>query len=610
MDSVTNKKNGINNFSRSGNMNYNLVSVQVGKYGLTHANKYGLNRMFSADITNSHNKGELHIHDLDYSPFYPIFNCMTVDFETMLNDGFHIGSMFHAHPTSLREAIVMTCRIIGQVSRFIYGGMTLSRVDEVLSPYLLRSYKIHLSNALLKSNNKDQAKTDALDKCREECLQSFMYMQEELHTMHESSSNPLFVTLGFGLGTTPTAQLIQKGILEARINGIGKNSVTPLYPKLIFALKNGINLTSTDKNYHIKELALKCASRRIYPDVISYEGTKKLFGHFQFPMGCRNFLGNVDSVGAMRAEGRNSLGVVTINLPRIAIESKHSEEAFFELLDQRLELVHEALAIKANRFKDVMSDVAPILYQEGACGFKLNKGENVYKLFTSKRATVSLGYIGLSETIQSLYGLSSTPDKPEAYQKGLAVLRYINSIVERWNSEEDIQTTVYASPAEGICSRFLELDRSEFGTIDGVTDKDYYTNSFHLDVRYEYNSYEKIEYESHFIKHSKGGFISYVELSSIRNNIEALENIWDYAYERLPYFGCNVMVDNCFLCGFEGEFSFDSKGYSCPHCGNSNETKFCVTRRVCGYLGKPAIRSLNSGKQSEVQERVKHHTSG
>jgi len=573
------------------------------------ARHYAKQYLLPKDIARAHDSGELHYHDLDYSPFFPMFNCMLIDLDGMLTKGFKMGNAEIEPPKSIATATAVTAQIIAQVASHIYGGTTINRIDEILAKFVTISFEKH--KKIAQSWDIPDVKAYAQERTIKECYDAFQSLEYEVNTLHTANGQTPFVTFGFGLGTSWESRLIQESILKVRICGLGKNHKTAVFPKLVFAIKDGINHKSGDVNYDIKQLALECASKRMYPDILNYEKVVEVTGSFKTPMGCRSFLGVYEEDGKQIHDGRNNLGVISINLPRIAIEAKGDEAKFWQLLDSRLILCRKALMTRIARLEDVKARVAPILYMEGACGVRLKEDDSVAEIFKNGRASISLGYIGIHETLNALFSNKEHPfDSEKLREKGVQIVARLRQAVEQWKKETGYGFSLYSTPSENLCDRFCRLDTAEFGVIAGVTDKGYYTNSFHLDVEKKVNPYEKIEFEKPYPELANGGFICYGEYPNMIHNVKALEDVWDYSYTRVPYYGTNTPIDECYECGFAGEFSCTSKGFVCPSCGNHDSAKVSVTRRVCGYLGSPDARPFNAGKQEEVKRRVKHLNNG
>lgn len=578
------------------------------------AKHYAKSYMLPRDVVQAHDRGEIHYHDLDYAPFFPMFNCMLIDIKGMFTNGFKMGNAEIEEPKSISTATAVTAQIIAQVASHIYGGTTINGIDTILAPYVTKSFEKHLATAQ-EWAIKD-AHAYATKQTEIECFNAFQSLEYEVNTLHTANGQTPFVTFGFGLGIDWQSRLIQRAILQNRIAGLGKNRKTAIFPKLVFAIKAGINLKEDDQNYDIKQLALRCASKRMYPDILNYDKVVDITGSFKTPMGCRSFLDRytqtlINEEGEMCSElvhdGRGNLGVVSINLPRIALQAKGDEKTFDHMLIDRLQLIKKALDTRIDRLSEVKASVAPILYMEGACGVRLKADDCIADIFKKGWASISLGYIGLHETVNALYGVDQHIfDNKVKQQKSLHILTVLKETVTAWSEQSGYAFSLYSTPSENLCDRFCRLDTKEFGIINGVTDKGYYTNSFHLDVEKSVNPYDKIDFEMVYPAISNGGFICYGEYPNMQHNLKALENVWDYSYTRVPYYGTNTPIDECYECHFTGEFDCTSKGFVCPSCGNSAPDKVAVTRRVCGYLGSPDTRPFNEGKQEEVKRRVKH----
>jgi ribonucleoside-triphosphate reductase len=558
------------------------------------------------EVMRAHTSGDIHFHDMDYSPFLPFTNCCLVDLKGMLEHGFRLGNAGIEPPKSIGVACAVASQIIAQVASHQYGGTTIPTIDETLAPFVQKSYEKNLEMA--REYQIPDAERFARERTEKETYDGIQACEYEINTLFSSNGQMPFVTFSFGMGTGWQARAVQRAILQVRIRGLGKEGITPVFPKLVFFIEEGLNLKPEDPNYDIKQLALECASKRMYPDIISAKLNRQITGSSipVSPMGCRSFLPAwKDESGEEVLAGRNNLGVVSINLPRIALEAKGDRVQFQSILDRKLEIAHSALMARIKRLEGVKAKVAPILYTEGAFGVRLNPEDDILELFKNGRASISLGYIGLHEVALILFG-EHPYDNPQAqeYLKGLVA--YLGNVTKKWKQESGWGFSLYSTPSESLCSRFCQLDTKLFGDVPGVTSKGYYTNSFHLDVARKVTPFEKLEFETGYAQLATGGHISYVELPNVKNNLKALERIWDHAVELVPYFGTNTPVDSCGKCGFMGETKATADGFTCPDCGNQDSASLSVTRRVCGYLGSPNARPFNYGKQQEVIRRTKH----
>ena len=562
--------------------------------------KHIAKNMVPSFIMNAHESGIIHMHDIDYSPALPFTNCCLVDLNGMLENGFKLGNAQIETPKSIGVATAIMAQITAQVASHQYGGTTFANVDKVLSPYVKRTYAKHIEDAekwqIADALNYAQSKTE------KDVYDAFQAYEYEVNTLFSSNGQTPFVTITFGTGTDWTERMIQKAILKNRIKGLGRDGITPIFPKLVMFVEEGVNLYKDDPNYDIKQLALECASKRMYPDIISVKNNKAITGSSVpvSPMGCRSFLSVwKDSTGNEILDGRNNLGVVTLNLPRIALDSyigtQFNEQKFTELFDERMDLCFEAFMCRISSLKGVKATVAPILYQEGAFGVRLKPDDDIIELFKNGRSSVSLGYIGIHE-LNILVGRDI----------GQEILTKMNAHLKQWTERTGFAFSLYSTPAENLCYRFCKLDTEKYGSVKDVTDKGWYTNSFHVSVEENITPFEKISREApyHFI--ATGGHISYVELPDMKNNLKGLEAVWDCAAQHLDYFGVNMPVDKCFTCGSTHEMTPTENGFVCSVCGETDPKKMNTIRRTCGYLGNPNERGFNLGKNKEIMHRVKH----
>ena len=563
-------------------------------------------QMLPPHVANAHQKGDIHYHDLDYSPYTPMTNCCLIDFKGMLANGFKIGNAEVESPKSIQTATAQISQIIANVASSQYGGCSADRIDEVLAPYAEKNYEKHLKDAREWVVPEKQEEF-AWEKTKKDIYDAMQSLEYEINTLFTSNGQTPFTSLGFGLGTNRFEREIQKAILQIRIKGLGSEHRTAIFPKLIFTLKRGLNLEPDSPNYDIKQLALECATKRMYPDVLSYDKIVELTGSFKVPMGCRSFLqGWKDENGQEVNSGRMNLGVVTVNLPRIALESEGNMEKFWEIFNERMNIAEDALVYRVERTKEATPANAPILYQYGAFGKRLGKYDKVDQLFKHRRATVSLGYIGLYEVATVFYG-GEWEHNPEAKKFTVDIVREMKRRVEEWSDQYDYHFSVYSTPSESLTDRFCRLDTEKFGLVKDITDKEYYTNSFHYDVRKNPTPFEKLDFEKDYpAAGASGGFIHYCEYPVLQQNPKALESVWDYAYDRVGYLGTNTPIDHCYKCDFEGDFTPTERGFTCPNCGNSDPKTVDVVKRTCGYLGNPQARPMVNGRHKEISARVKH----
>lgn len=565
-------------------------------------------KMMPEHVAKAHLRGDIHYHDLDYTPWSPMTNCCLIDFKEMLTYGFKIGNAEVESPRSIQTATAQMAQIIANVASSQYGGCSADRIDEVLEPFAMRNYEKHLVES--KEYIDDPVKQEAFAKKRtkKDIYDAMQGLEYEINTLFSSQGQTPFTTLGFGLGTSWISREIQMAILRIRIKGLGKEKRTAIFPKLVFTLKKDLNLKPGDPNYDIKQLAVECATKRMYPDILMYDKIIELTGSFKAPMGCRSFLqGWKDKDGKEVNSGRMNLGVVTLNLPRIALQSKGNMSLFWEIFAEKMKIAKTALDFKVQRVLEAIPENAPILYQFGAFGKRLKPGQAVKEVFENERATVSLGYIGLYEVGCMFFG-GDWEKNQAAHDFTLEIVKKMKQACDLWSKQSGYHFSVYSTPSESLTDRFCQLDIAKFGRVKDVTDKDYYTNSFHYDVRKHPSPFEKLTFEMDYPKYASGGFIHYCEYPNLRQNPKALEAVWDWAYDKVGYLGTNTPIDHCYKCGFEGEFKPTERGFECPTCGNHDPKTCDCVKRTCGYLGNPLQRPMVHGRHVEIASRAKNLT--
>lgn len=567
-------------------------------------------RMLPGIVAKAHLRGDIHWHDLDYSPVTPETNCCLIDFDEMFKHGFKIGNAWVSSPRSIQTATAQMSQIIANVASLQYGGCSANRIDQLLEPYAKLNYEKHMKDAeewIVPEKREEFAR----EKTKKDIYDAMQALEYEINTLYSSQGQTPFTTINFGLGTSWIAREIQKAILKIRIKGLGKEHRTAIFPKLTFTIKRGLNLDPEDPNYDIKQLALECSTKRMYPDLLMYDKIKELTGSFKTPMGCRSFLqGWTDpETGKEVNSGRMNLGVVTVNLPRIALEAHGDKQLFWEIFQEKMNICKIALDYRIKRTKEAKPENAPLLYMYGAFGKRLKKTDSVDEVFKNSRATVSLGYIGLYEVCTTFYG-SNWEHNKEANDFAIAITKAMHDLCAEWEKEEGYHFSLYSTPAESLTDTFCQDDLKKFGRVEDVTDKEYYTNSFHYDVRKHPTPFEKLSFEEAFPKYAAGGFIHYCEYPNLRQNPKALEAVWDWAYDHVGYLGTNTSIDQCFKCGFKGEFEATARGFKCPQCGNHDPATCDVVKRTCGYLGNPQQRPMVHGRHEEIIHRVKHMNAG
>lgn len=560
-------------------------------------------------IVKAHQNGVLHFHDADYF-VQPIFNCCLINIGDMLDNGTVMNGKLIESPKSFQVACIVMTQIIASVASNQYGGQSVSLKH--LGKYLRKSYNKYKKQIEEKYKGKLSGSTieELVDaRVRHELESGVQTIQYQINTLMTTNGQTPFVTLFLQLEENDpyikeNAMIIEE-ILKQRIQGVKNEAgvyVTPAFPKLVYVLDEH-NCLKGGKYDYLTRLAVKCSAKRMYPDYISAKKMRENYeGNVFSPMGCRSFLSPwKDENGNYKFEGRFNQGVVSINLPQVAIIAEGDEEKFWKLLDERLELCKEALMCRHYALLGTTSDISPIHWQYGAIA-RLQKGEKIDKLLYGGYSTMSLGYIGIYEMTKLMKGVSHTT--PEGHEFALKVMKHLRETTDKWKKETNIGFALYGTPAESLCYKFARVDKEQFGTIEDVTDKGYYTNSYHVDVREKIDAFEKLKFESEFQKISSGGAISYVEIPNMQHNLIALETAVKFIYDNIQYAEFNTKSDYCQVCGFDGEIIInDNNEWECPNCGNKDHSKMNVVRRTCGYLGE---NFWNAGKTKEIKQRVLH----
>lgn len=559
-------------------------------------------------IAKAHDEGILHFHDADYF-IQPIFNCCLINIGDMLDNGTVMNGKLIESPKSFQVACTITTQIIAAVACSQYGGQSVD--IRHLGKYLRRSkekFRRHYRE-IFPDITEEKMETLLADRVQEELRAGVQTIQYQINTLMTTNGQSPFVTLFLYLDKDDeyieeNAQIIME-ILRQRYEGIKNEKgvyITPAFPKLVYVLDEH-NCLKGGKYDYVTELAVKCSSKRLYPDYISAKKMRENYeGNVFSPMGCRSFLSPwKDKSGNYKFEGRFNQGVVSINLPQIALAAEGDEEKFWKLMDERLQLCFEALMCRHNALKGVKSDVSPIHWQYGAIA-RLDKGETIDKLLYGGYSSISLGYIGLYEVTKLMTGETQTSPKGEEF--ALRVMNRLRAATDKWKEETNIGFALYGTPAESLCYRFARIDKEKYGTVKDVTDKGYYTNSYHVDVREHIDAFSKFSFEAQFQKISSGGCISYVEIPNMQHNLEAMREVVKFIYDNIQYAEFNTKSDYCHVCGYDGEIMINEDNeWECPNCHNKDHRKMNVTRRTCGYLGE---NFWNLGKTKEIKARVLH----
>ena len=582
------------------------------------------------DIVEAHKEGIIHFHDSDYYAQH-MHNCDLVNLEDMLQNGTVITGTLIERPHSFSTACNIATQIIAQVASNQYGGQSISLAH--LAPFVdvsrkkIRKIVEQEMETLGIQPGEEKLRELVETRLRDEVRRGVQTIQYQVLTLLTTNGQAPFVTVFMYLGEAKNDQerrdlaLIIEETLEQRYQGVKNEDgvwITPAFPKLIYVLEED-NIHEDSPYYYLTKLAAKCTARRMVPDYISAKKMLELKGDVYTCMGCRSFLtpdrftdagiGNIANAGNYepgkhKYYGRFNQGVVTINLPDVALSSGGDLDKFWSIFDERLELCHRALLCRHERLKGTPSDVAPILWQYGACA-RLKKGETIDELLYHGYSTISLGYAGLYECVKYMTGKSHTD--PEATPFALAVMQHMNDACKKWKEESDIDFSLYGTPLESTTYKFAKCLQRRFGVIEGITDKGYITNSYHVHVTEEINAFDKLKFEAQFQHLSPGGAISYVEVPDMQNNLEAVLAVMKFIYDNIIYAELNTKSDYCQVCGWDGEIQIVEENgkliWKCPKCGNTDQDKMNVARRTCGYIG---TQFWNQGRTQEIRDRVMH----
>ena len=566
------------------------------------------------DIVKAHDEGIIHFHDADYFAQNALHNCDLINLEDMLQNGTNINGVMIEKPHKFLTAMTIATQIITAVSSSQYGGATVTMTH--LAPFVRESYKRHYEKYKNRNLTEEQCKQFAKEDTLKEIKDGVQTFQYQVNSMTTTNGQAPFLSVCLYLGETEEYKeelaLIIEEILKQRIEGMKNEKgvyITPAFPKLLYVLEED-NVNEDSKYWYLTKLAAECTAKRMVPDYISekmmkkYKVDKNGNGNCYPCMGCRSFLTPyVDPVtNQPKYYGRFNQGVVTINLVDVALSSGGDFDKFWKIYEDRLELCHRALQLRHERLAHCTSDVAPILWQHGALA-RLGKGESIHPLLHGGYSTISLGYAGLYECVKYMTGHSHT-DNGKGKAFGLEVMQKLNDKCKEWKEAEDIDYSVYGTPIESTTYKFAKCLKNRFGTVEGITDKGYITNSYHVPVFEEIDAFSKLKLESEFQRLSPGGAVSYVETPNLQNNLEVVLQVMRFIYDNIMYAELNTKSDYCQKCGYTGEILIDDDlEWYCPNCGNRDHGTLNVARRTCGYIG---TNFWNKGRTQEIKERVLH----
>ena len=607
---------GENEYWNNENSNKNAEVVTTQRDYLAGITSTDITRRFllPEDIVKAHDAGIIHFHDADYFAQNALHNCELINLEDMLQNGTIINGVMIEKPHRFITAATIATQIILAVTSSSYGGATVSLTH--LAPFIRSSYERYYKKYKDRNLSEEECKKFAEQDTRKEVEDGVQTFNYQVNSMTNTNGQAPFLSVFMYLGETDEYKdelaLLIEEFLKQRILGFKNEKgvyITPAFPKLLYVLEED-NIREDSKYWYLTKLAAECTAKRLVPDYISEKKMKELKvdknGNGQcYPcMGCRSFLTPyVDpKTNKPKYYGRFNQGVVTINLPDVALSSGGDFDKFWKIFDERLELCHRALQIRHKRLSRVTSDVAPVLWQHGALA-RLKKGESIHELLHHGYSTISLGYAGLYECVKYMTGHSHT-DNGEGEEFGLKVMQHLDDMANKWKAEEDIDYSVYGSPIESTTYKFAKCLKERFGTIKGITDRQYITNSYHVPVFEEIDAFSKLKLESKFQRLSPGGAISYVETPNLQNNIESVLEVIQFIYDNIMYAELNTKSDFCQKCGYSGEILIDDNlEWYCPNCGNRDHNTLNVARRTCGYIG---TNFWNKGRTQEIKERVLH----
>ena len=609
------------------NSNKNAKIVTVQRDYLAGITSTDITRRFllPEDVVKAHDAGIIHFHDADYFAQNALHNCDLINLEDMLQNGTNINGVIIEKPHRFLTVMTIATQLITAVSSSQYGGCTITLTH--LAPFVRSSYESYLKKYKKRGFSTEDCEKYAKEDLKKEITDGVQTFQYQINSMTTTNGQAPFLSVNMYLGETEEYKeelaMIIEEVLKQRIEGMKNEKgvyITPAFPKLLYVLEED-NINKKGKYYYLTKLAAQCTAKRMVPDYISEKVMKELKKNENgdgdcYPcMGCRSFLtpdrsiskGNVAKAknyvpGKPKYYGRFNQGVVTINLPDVALSSEKDMDLFWDILDERLELCHRALQVRHERLASALSDVAPILWQHGALA-RLEKGESIHELLHNGYSTISLGYAGLYECVKYMTGHSHT-DGGKGYEFGIKVMQRLNDKCAEWKAAENIDYSVYGTPIESTTYKFAKGLKERFGVIKGITDRNYITNSYHVPVFEEIDAFTKLKLESDFQRLSPGGAISYIETPNLQNNIPAVLEIIDFIYNNIMYAELNTKSDYCQACGYDGEILLDDKlEWYCPNCGNRNHDTLNVARRTCGYIG---TNFWNKGRTQEIKERVLH----